>query len=132
MARDNNLAAVWIVRGLTGVELGRAGLAAEAGRENTKKMLEALAGKPDDEFPEVVRRALGISETDVPPDVSKRIEMLMAGSVEPKLGLANREVAVRLNEVHPTIFFQLTNAILSLTGQGAVMGKQKPSGKAAK
>ena len=43
-----------------------------------------------------------------------------------------RDVAVRLVENFPTVFWNLTNKILSLTGQGAELGKPKPSGKTRK
>jgi len=38
-------------------------------------------------------------------------------------------VAVKLAETFPTVFYQLTNAITNLTGQGAEVGKPKRSGK---
>ena len=76
-----------------------------------------------------IRKAFGLGDDDVPRDVSYRIEMLVAGSVSPKLGADNRDVAVKLAEAFPTIFYDLSNKVLNLTGQGAVLGKQKRSGK---
>lgn len=120
-------AAEWVVRGLTAAELGRANQAADRGLENVKAMVAALAG--DGDKAGALRSAMGISDEDVPADVSRRIEMLAAGSVAPALGSENRDVAVRLAEAFPTVFFNLTNRILTLTGQGAEMGKPKRSGK---
>ncbi len=120
----------WTVRGLTAAELGRANLAADKGQENLKALVEAMAGSGDKA--EALRKTMGISEQEVPSDVSRRIELLTAGSVSPKLGQDNRDVAVKLAETFPTVFYNLTNNILSLTGQGAEVGKRKPSGKTPK
>lgn len=120
----------WTIKGLTAAELGRANLAADRGQENLKALVEAMAGSGDKV--EALRKTMGISEQDVPSDVSRRIEILTAGSVNPKLGQENREVAVKLAETFPTVFYNLTNQILSLTGQGAEVGKRKPSGKTPK
>ena len=76
-----------------------------------------------------VRKTLGLSTDDVPADVSRRIEMLSIASVSPRLGTEHREVAVKLAEAFPTVFYNLTNQILTLTGQGAAVGKPKRSGQ---
>lgn len=120
----------WTVRGLTAAELGRARLAAERGTENMRALIEAFAG--DGDKAEALRRAAGVSEAEVPEDVSRRLEMLVAGSVEPQLGIEYRDVAVKLAESFPTVFYNLTNAIVNLTGQGAEVGKRPRSGKARK
>jgi hypothetical protein len=120
----------WLIKGLTAAELGRANLAADKGQENLKALVEAMAGTGDKV--QALRKTMGISEEEIPADVSRRIELLVAGSVEPKLGQDSRDVAVKLAETFPTVFYNLTNQILSLTGQGAEVGKRKPSGKTAK
>lgn len=117
----------WTVRGLTAAELGRANALADKGVENLKALVEAMAGSGNKA--DAMKKAAGISDEEVPTDVSRRIEMLTAGSVSPELGMENRDVAVKLAESFPTIFYNLTNKILSLTGQGAEVGKRKPSGK---
>ena len=76
---------------------------------------------------EAIRGAMGLSADEVPADVSRRIEMLTWGSVSPVLGMDGRDVAVRLGENFPTLFYQLTNRILELTGSGAELGKPKRS-----
>ena len=119
--------AVWTVRGLTAAELARANQAAESGLDNVRAMVAAMAG--DGEKAQAIRKAMGLSSEDVPSDISRRIEMLAAGSVAPLLGADNRDVAVKLAETFPTVFYQLSNAILALTGQGAEPGKPKRSGK---
>lgn len=120
--------AVWVIRGLTAAEMGRAREAAERGLDNVKALVEALAGDGAGKVV-AIRKAFGLADDDVPADVSRRIEMLAAGSVSPALGMDSREVAVKLAETFPTVFFNLTNRILALTGQGAEMGKPKRSGK---
>jgi hypothetical protein len=117
----------WVVRGLSAAELARAPQAAERGLDNARAMGAALAG--DGDKAAAIRAATVLSNEAVPGDVSRRIEMLAAGSVAPLLGHDNRDVAVKLAETFPTVFYQLTNAITNLTGQGAEVGKPKRSGK---
>ena len=117
----------WVVRGLSAAELSRANQAADKGQDNVRAMVAALAG--DGDKAAAIRTAMGLSNEDVPGDVSRRIEMLAAGSVAPLLGPDNRDVAVKLAETFPTVFYQLTNAITNLTGQGAEPGKLRRSGK---
>lgn len=117
---------VWTVRGLSAAELSRANEASAHGLDNARAMVAALAG--DGDKAAAIRRGLGLSDEDVPTDVSRRIEMLSAGSVLPELGPNNREVAVKLAEAFPTTFYQLTNAITNLTGQGSEVGKPQRSG----
>lgn len=120
----------WTVRALTAAELGRANESAERGSENLKALITAMAGEGDKA--EAIRKSMGLSNTEVPEDVSRRIEMLTLASVSPALGNEQRDVAVKLAENFPTTFYKLTNKILGLTGQGADVGKQKRSGKAVK
>jgi hypothetical protein len=116
----------WRVRGLTAAELARANEAASRG-DSMRALVTALAGAGDKA--EAIKSSLGLSDEEVPADISRRIEMLAAGSLEPKLGAENRDVAVRLAESFPTVFYELTNKILSLTGDGAEVGKPKRSTK---
>ena len=120
----------WTVRALTAAELGRANESADRGSENLKALITAMAGEGDKA--EAIRKSMGLSNQDVPEDVSRRIEMLALASVSPALGSEQRDVAVKLAEAFPTTFYKLTNKILALTGQGADVGKQKRSGKAEK
>lgn len=118
---------VWTVRGLSAAELGRAKQASEEGLETVKALVQAMAGEGDKAAQ--IRKAFGLGDDDVPQNISYRIEVLAAGSVSPKLGAENRDVAVKLAETFPTTFYDLTNKVLNLTGQGAVLGKPKRSGK---
>lgn len=118
---------VWVVRGLTAAELGRAQQSASTREATLAALVNAMAGEGDKASE--IRKAMGLSDENVPEDVSRRIEMLVAGSVNPKLSQDQRDVAVKLAEAYPTTFYALTNKITNLTGQGAEPGKRKPSGK---
>lgn len=126
---DDAEAPVWTVRGLTAAELGRAKQASEEGLDTIKALVQAMAG--DGDKAAQIRKAFGLGDDDVPQNISYRIELLAAGSVSPALGAENRDVAVRLAETFPTTFYNLTNQILTMTGQGAVLGKPKRSGPAS-
>lgn len=119
--------AVWTVRGLTAAELGRAKQASEEGLDTIKALVQAMAG--DGDKAAQIRKAFGLGDDDVPQNISYRIEVLAAGSVSPALGAQNRDVVVKLAEAFPTTFYDLSNKVLNLTGQGAVLGKPKRSGK---
>ena len=118
----------WTVRGLTAAELARS---RESGNhtENLKALVAAFAGAGDKA--DAIKQSMGLSDAEVPEDIARRIEMLSIGSVSPELGADNRDVAVKLAETHPTFFYDLTNRILSLTGDGAELGKPKGSTKKA-
>ena len=114
---------IWTVRGLTGQELGRANEAA-AKNKLVAATMDALAGMSAREQIEEIKNALGLGG-NVPDDIAKRIEYLTAGSVKPAITL---EVAVKLCETYPVEFYELTNAIIRLTGKGFVETKKlKPS-----
>jgi hypothetical protein len=119
---------VWTVRGLTAAELARS---REAGERNDqlKALVTAMAGAGDKA--KAIRDSMGLNDDDVPSDISRRIEMLTAGSVDPKLGPDNRDVAVKVADDFPTLFYELTNRILELTGSGSELGKPKRSIKTA-
>ena len=115
-------APVWIVRGLTGDEIARANEAADRTaklRAAMEAMLQAGSARKD-----AFAALLGTSD-DVPDDLLKRYEHLIAGSVNPP---ADRELAIKLFATYPVVAFQLTNKILELTGLGADPGKAPGSG----
>jgi hypothetical protein len=118
--------AVWLVRGLTGQELGRAAEAADRNK-SVAAILEGLVSADMKEKAESVRNLLGIGG-DAPADIAKRIEHLTLGSVDPP---CTQELAVRLCEVFPIEFYQLTNKIMELSGKGQMPGKPQPSGATA-
>ncbi len=113
---------VWTVRGLTGDDIARASEAADKAakiRAAVESLLAAGEGRR-----EAFAAILGVGD-DVPDDLIKRYEHIMAGSVEPK---CDRELAIKLFATFPVVAYQLTNKILELTGLGADSGKAPGSG----
>jgi len=112
--------AVWIVRGLSGQEAGRAKEAA-AKNKNLTAIIEAISGTQKDKI-QAIKDALGIDK--IPDNIAERIAHLEAGSVEPK---CDTELALKLCEHFPIDFYNLTTKILTLTGQGSEPGKPEGS-----
>lgn len=119
-------APVWVIRGLTGAELGRC---REAVENNDRLLTTVKAMLGDGDKAEAVKELVGLPSSQVPEDVARRITMLVAGSVSPELGEANRDVAVKLAQDFPVVFYDLTTRISSLTAMGAEAVKPSPSGK---
>ena len=118
---------VWKIQSLDGGAIGRADEA--AGNENiTGKLFDGLLAANSAEVVAQVKELIGRS-VDKPKAIAKRIYHLQYGSVDPVCTL---ELAVRLCDNFPVLFLELTNAILTLSGQGFEPGKSKPSGKIQK
>lgn len=115
---------VWTIRSITAAEIGRADEAV-ANEGLTTQILEAVTSMNSPEVSEKIKELVGKSG-DKPKTIAKRIYHLMYGSVDPKCDL---ELAVKLCDTYPVVFYELTNEILSLSGQGFAPGKSKPSGK---
>ena len=114
--------AVWRVRGLSANEIQRS---ADAKIRLTREsaLVDALSSGSRQDMAEELARVLGRKADDVEPEVGRRMELLIAGSVEP---ICNLELAGKLADAFPIPFINITNAILSLTGQGAE-AKKKPT-----
>ena len=108
---DDGEEPVFEVRGLSANELHRAIDAAKR-QHSIESVVKALAASGDQA--QAVRKALGLT-ADTPGEIAKRLEMLVSGSVVPKLDLP---AAVRLAEHYPIEFLALTNEITELTGKG--------------
>jgi len=118
---------VWNVRGLNGCEVAQY-TEAVAKNRNLSAIAEGLVSGDKTDVIEGMRELLGIGEA-VPDETAKRIAVLELGSVDP---VVDNQIAVKLNDAFPVIFFQITNRILSLTGEGATLGKPKDSGECQK
>jgi hypothetical protein len=113
----------FVVRGLNASEYQRA---IEAG-EKQKKLDGVIKAITTDRVQvELIKQTLGNS-TDTPSEIAKRQELLVQGSVSPKLNHAD---AAKLAEVCPVEFYELTNKITVLTGQGGSRVKPQPSSPA--
>lgn len=106
----------WEVRGLSATELHHA-MEASRRQGSMESIVKAMASNADQVA--TMRKALGLSG-DTPGEIAKRLEMLVMGSVAPKIELP---VAVKLAEAFPIEFLQLTNDITALTGLGADLVK---------
>jgi len=109
---------VFVVRALSGEEIFRA---ADAGARDQKLVaaVQAIAGAAQaDQFATAFKDLIG--SEDVPEDMRRRIEHLLAGVVEPKL---DREAVLRLIAFYPTVAANLHNVILTLIAQGPDLGK---------
>ncbi len=109
---------VFTVRALSGEQIFRA---ADASARDQKLVaaVQAIAGAAGaDKFADGFRELIG--SDDVPEDMRRRIEHLLAGVVEPKL---DREAVLRLIAFYPTVAANLHNAILTLIAEGPDLGK---------
>ncbi len=115
------------VRGLEGAELAEVYMAVQK-NQGVEQLLSQIASTRTGEKIEGIKAALGITDK-VPSEIVKRLEMLVQGSVNPKIPL---DVAVKICATFPIEFYELTNTITELTGLGKILGKQKPSGETRK
>jgi hypothetical protein len=112
--------AVWRVRALSANDVQRAASAKERlTRESA--LIDAIAAGSREQMAEELARVLGRRAEDVEPETGRRMEILIAGSVEP---VCNLEMAGRLAEHFPIPFITITNRILALTGQGSEVPKK--------
>jgi hypothetical protein len=118
---------IWKVRGLTGEELAFARDAEERTR-NINALVEGLAGQAAKAKIKVIKDELGLTDEKVPADYIRRLEILRYGSVDPEI---DKPTSVKLAANFPTIFYQLTNRILELTGLGR-LGESNGSGTTKK
>ena len=112
---------IFRVRGLTGIELAQA-LDSVQTSQSRAELAEALLDGTDGAKVEAVKEAFGLGK-GVPDELIRYHELVIRGSVEPKL---TREVSVKLAERFPVDQKQLALKILALTGQGHAV-KKKPS-----
>jgi hypothetical protein len=110
---------VWRIRALSGNEVSKTRQAGEA-RKREAALAAALSRGSQAEVIAEVQHAIGRGD-EVEPDLARRLEMLTLGSVEPTCPL---EIAVRLAEHYPTVFYHLTDRILTLTGLGSDVQKK--------
>lgn len=118
---------LWRVRGLKGVEIGRAREASDKNK-TIKAVVEGLVDSNPKKKAEAVLELIG-NPQNVPQDIAYRIEIFKAGSVEPAL---DYPVIVRLCETFPIEFYLITNKIIELSGKGHIPGKAPPSGATTK
>lgn len=112
----------WTVRGLVANELARA-RDAKTKNQNVVALATALVQGNSEEKVRELKAALGYGD-NVHHDVAYRIELLSMGSVEPE---CPTDLAVRVAERFPVTFWELSSAVLELTGQGQENAAKKPA-----
>lgn len=114
---------VWEVRGLDANEL-HAAIDAGKRNANVEAIVKAIAAGGDKA--KAIREAIGIA-TGTSAEIVKRMEMLVLGSVDPKIEHAT---AAKLAKTFPIEFLTLTNEITELTGLGFDMGEPAAASQA--
>jgi hypothetical protein len=104
----------WKVRGLSAVEQH---LATEACKRRTVIGNIFSAVGDSAEQIKAMREAIGLPSDAVPGEIVYRQEVLVTGSVSPKVDLA---VVVKLSEHFPVEFFKLSSEVILLTGRGSI------------
>lgn len=113
---------VWTVRGITGLEVGKANQVEEKYKQ-VDAAGKAMAGDQKEKI-EAFKTLFGITE-GLSPDFAKRTEILVMASVNP---VCDIDMACRVRDHFPGVFVRLTQRIYELTGLGSEPGKLKGSG----
>jgi hypothetical protein len=109
---------VWKIRVLTGAELGQAEQAAE-NKELSEKIYESLLTKNSKDVADRVKELVG-QTAEKPASTAKRLYHIHYASIDP---VCPFELAVKLCDNYPVLFYAISNAILVLSGQGNLPGK---------
>jgi len=115
---------IWQVKGLTGHELAKVNEAIKLNKDIVS-IISGIASETHSEKIDAIKEALGITDNS-PDDLVRRISALVFASVSPVI---TQEIAVKLADSFPTVFYLLTNKIFSLTGDGKSLGESKASGE---
>jgi hypothetical protein len=112
---------VMIVRGLTGEEFYNVREAVAKQRDLQTIASRLLSGQG-----EAMAEALEEFFGGVPDEYARRVEVLVAGCVEPKM---DRPDALRFFKHFPSTAHLVADAILRATGEGSVAGESKGCGE---
>lgn len=116
---------VFVVRGLSGIELASA-MEAAGNSKVRAELAEALLDGAMEDKSEAIQAAFGLGP-GVPDELIRYHELIIRGTVEPVL---SREISVKLAERFPVDHKQIALKILHLTGQGQAV-KKKPQDSGA-
>jgi len=116
--------AIWQVKGLTGHELAKVNEAIKLNKD-VASIISGISSEVNSEKIDAIKEVLGINDTS-PDDLVRRLSALVLASVSPEI---TQEIAVKLADSFPTVFYLLTNKIFELTGDGKSLGESKASGE---
>jgi predicted flavoprotein YhiN len=111
--------AIITVRGLSGPEVALCNDAVQSNK-NLKSIVTRLLDPLSSEKAGALIEALALDPTKSTDDFVRRLSLAFHGIVEPKLPY---ESIVRLAEFYSATFYEISNKILQLTGQGAELGE---------
>jgi hypothetical protein len=118
---DEGEAPVFKVRGLSGEEFYQVREAV-----TKRKDLQAIASRLMSGQGEAIAAAIDEYFNDLPEELMRRTEVLVAGCVSPTL---DREAANKMFKHFPTSAHIIAEAILRATGEGSILGELKGSGE---
>jgi hypothetical protein len=123
---------VWIIRAISGEEMYFVRTAVEKSR-NIEEVISQLVSGTGKQKAEAALKAMGLDESDQPEDFIRRLHILRYGSVDPDLknDVEGLEVCKKVADAHPTVFDNLTNRIMAITGLGK-LGESSASGSKKK
>lgn len=119
---------IWIIRAISGEEMYHVRNAVEKSR-NIEEIISQLVSGTDKQKVTAALRALGLDQKELPEDFIRRLHILRYGSADPDLknDVEGLEVCKKIAEAHPTVFDNLTNRIMAITGLGK-LGESSASG----
>lgn len=112
---------LWKVRSLSGHEMGLINEAADRNK-NIGAVIEGIISSIAKDKVDAIKSSLGLTD-DTPAEIVRRIEMLSRASLNPEI---DSETAVKFCKNFPVEFYEITTAILKITGKGSEV-KRKAS-----
>ena len=114
---------IFKVRGLSGNDMTLVSNARDTGKF-VEMLSDALGAGNGKEGSRAIRGLLGLFDDDLHPQLKYRVEIVVRGSVEPKIDHA---LAAKLARDFYVVLFRISDKILELTGQGARLKKNSAS-----
>lgn len=125
---ENGEDPIWKIRNLKAVEKARCEDAVRRNAQGLVQLLEAFTYANSAIVQSDISNDIKDKINDlIPGSIVLQYELVMAGSINPKI--ENKADLILFGENHPDILKDLAERILTLTGLGALPGKQKPCGE---
>ena len=123
---------IWVIRAIEGEELYKIRAAVERARDTETVLSQLLSGTAKQKAAAALQ-TLGLGD-DQPEEHIRRLHTLYYGSAEPNLreDPEGFEVCKKIAAKHGTLFDNLTNRIMILTGMGFKLGESIASGTTKK